>query len=170
MTPGKSCCRPQSPISKYHFNYYSLSSAPLSTSCTPPPKKKTVTSQYYDVLERGDILPLSALTFGSLGSCVSWVVVMLLYDGSMVLSLLLGFFLLPPLPRTGAAQAHLLCGSQVQMALVLAPAIPRLLLRLSFRYPAPVTISERNSLFYIRCPIQASFHLQRLKLLIKIFY
>ena len=40
MTPGKSCCRPQSPISKYHFNYYSLSSAPLSTSCTPPPEKK----------------------------------------------------------------------------------------------------------------------------------
>jgi hypothetical protein len=72
---------------------------------------------------------------------------MLLYDGRVVGSVLLGPFFFRPLPEIGAVQAHLLCGSQVQMALVYALAIPRLLLRPSFLCPAPVTISERNSLF-----------------------
>ena len=148
MTPEKACCRPLSPFQNttlitihYHLLLYRR---PVYPS---PPQKKTITSQHYDVLERGDVLPLSALTFGSLGSWVNWVVVMLLYDGSVVGWLLLGPFLLPPNPELGAAQAHLLCGSQVQMALVLAPEIPRLLLRPSFRCPPPVTISEKNSLF-----------------------
>ena len=68
---------------------------------------------------------------------------MLLYDGSVVGSLLSVVFFVTPL---GATQAHLLCGSQVQMVLGLALAIPRLLLVPSFMCPAPVTISERNSL------------------------
>ena len=42
--PEKSCCRPQSPISKYHFNYYSLSSAPLSKPSTPSPPKQSPVS------------------------------------------------------------------------------------------------------------------------------
>ena len=43
-TQEKSCCRPQSPISKYHFNYYSLSSAPLSKPSTPSPPKQSPVS------------------------------------------------------------------------------------------------------------------------------
>jgi hypothetical protein len=102
--------------------------------------------QHYDILERRDILPIFALTFGSLGGWVNRVAVTLLYAGSVVGALLLGPFFFPPLPEPGAAQAHLLCGSQVQMALLLAQEMPRFLFAISFRYPAPVTISERKSL------------------------
>jgi hypothetical protein len=57
---------------------------------------------------------------------------------------LLATLLFPLPPRLGGAQAHLLCGSQVQTTLLLALAMPRLLLVRSFRCAAPATISERN--------------------------
>jgi hypothetical protein len=51
-------------------------------------------------------------------------------------------FLLP-----GGLQTHLLCRLQVQTALVLALAIPRLLFTPSTRCPSPITVSETNTLF-----------------------
>jgi hypothetical protein len=77
-------------------------------------------------------------------------VVTLLYAGILVGALLETFFC--PLP--GGAQAHLLYGSQVQTTLLLALAMPRLLLVPSFLYPAPVTVSERNLIYFTHCTVE----------------
>jgi hypothetical protein len=79
---------------------------------------------------------------------------MLLFDGSVVGSVLFEPFFFPPFPEFGATQAQLLCGSQVQMALGLALEIPRLLLRPTFGFPAPVTLTERNSLLCSSSSVQ----------------